>query len=326
MLNAGVPLDRALAFAGWQARHHDLARAALQVCADVQGGAALAEALSRQPAVFSSLFVAMVAAGEESGNLDEAMERVAVHLDEMGELRAQIRASLVYPALMAITSGLGVVVLLLFVVPRFVSLIDETGGSLPLSTRLLIGGSHLLVGGWWALLLAAGALGLAARSWLGRPDNRKRWHAWRLTMPLAGELEFRYATARFTRVLGMLLQSGRPVLAALRTARAAIANLALGDALDRAVEAVNQGSRVHVALAGTLPPLATELLAVGEESGRLDELCLRIAESYDVEVRRTLRTLVAVIEPALILLFGIVVGFIALAMLQAIYGLNTTVL
>ncbi|MGH7470604.1 MAG: type II secretion system F family protein [Longimicrobiales bacterium] len=326
MLNAGVTLDRALAFGADQARHPDVARAARHVQQSVQGGSALAEALAQEPRVFGSLFVAMVAAGEESGALDEAMARVADHLDELVELRSQIRSSLVYPALMAIASGAGITVLLLFVVPRFASMIGEAGGALPLSTRLLITVSQVLVGAWWLLLLLGIISALAGRAWLARPDNRRRWHAWRLNVPLAGELELKYATARFTRALGMLLRSGRPIIPALRAARHAVSNLGLGLGLDRAAEAVSHGKRVHVALSGILPPLATELIAVGEETSRLDDLCLRVADAYDVEVRRTLRSLVAVIEPALILLFALIVGFVALAMLQAIYGLNATML
>jgi type II secretory pathway component PulF len=324
MLSAGVTLDRALAFAAEQARHPNVALAARQVHTDLQGGASLADAMARHPKVFSSLFVAMVSAGEESGALDEALVRLADHLDELVELRAQMRSSLVYPALMGIAAGAGITVLLLFVVPRFAAMLEEQGGTLPLSTTILVGLSRVVVSGWWLILIAI-VLSLAgARTWLARPDNRRRWHAARLKWPLVGDLESKYATARFTRALGMLVRSGRPVLPSLRAARAAVTNLELAAGVERAAEAVSHGKRVNVALSGTLPPLATELIAVGEESGRLDELCLRVADSFDTEVRRTLRTLVAVIEPALILVFGLIVGFVALAMLQAIYGINVS--
>jgi type II secretory pathway component PulF len=322
MLGAGVPLDRAIAFAANQARHPALASAAGQLHKDLEGGAGLAEAMGRHPRVFGSVFIAMAAAGEESGALDESMTRVADHLDGVVELQSRIRASLLYPMLMAVASGVGTIILLLFVVPRFVAMLDQADAALPVATRLLVGVSRLLTGGWWALLLLGLALALGTRSWLARPENRRRWHAWRLTLPLAGELEAKLATARFSRVLGMLLRSGRPVLPALRVARSAVANTAIGQDLDRAAESVSHGKPLNAALAGTLPPLAAELIAVGEETGRLDELCLRIADSYEDELKRSLRTLVAIIEPVLILLFGLLVGFVALAMLQAIYGLN----
>ena len=322
MLGAGVPLERALAFAAQQARHPELARAARAVHHELQGGASFSEAVSRERGVFPPLFVAMVAAGEESGALDDAMLRLADHLEELSELRGQIRSALLYPALMGVVSGAGITILLLFVVPRFADLLGAEGVALPLSTQILVTLSRIVVGGWWLIALAAVATVLIARRWLSQPANRKQWHAWRLRWPLVGELELKYATARFSRALGMLLGSGRPVLASLSAARGTVTNLALGESLENATEAVAHGQRLNTALAGSLPPLATELLAVGEESGRLDELCLRIADSYDTEVKRTLRAAVGIIEPVLIVVFGLIVGFIALALLQAIYGLS----
>lgn len=326
MVGAGATLDRAVAFAMGQARHPEVASAARDMHAQLQGGLALSAAMARQPRVFSPLYVAMVAAGEESGALSEALHRLAAHADEVVELRAQIRAALLYPALMGIVAGAGVTVLLLFVVPRFAAIVEGTGGALPLSTRLLVGASAVLVNGWWLILLAAAGIFLYTRSWLSRPENLRRWHAWRLERPLLGELELKVATAAFARALGMLLQSGRPALPSLRAAIPSVANLQLRAALEEAADAVSHGKRVHVALAVTLPEMAAELLAVGEESGRLDEMCVRVAEAYDAEVRRTVRSLVAIIEPTLILVFGAVVGFVALAMLQAIYGINVSAL
>ena len=326
MLGAGVALDRAMVFAASQARHPDVADAALQVHQAVREGASLAGAMARHPAVFSPLTVAMVAGGEESGALDESLVRLADHLDQLNDLRGEVRAALLYPALMAFVSGTGITVLLLFVVPRFAAMIADEGGALPLSTRLLVGAGGLVAGGWWALLIGGALLIAAARSWLAHPGNRQRWHAWRLALPWVGELELKHETAAFARALGMLLKSGRPLLPALRAARATVSNAELGAGLDRAAEAVSHGKPIHVALSGTLPPLATELIAVGEGSGRLDDMCSRVADAYDGEVRRTLRTLVGVIEPAMILLFALVVGFVALAMLQAIYGINTSLL
>jgi type II secretory pathway component PulF len=326
LVGAGATLDRAVAFAAEQARHTEVRSAARAVHEALQGGAALSEAMARHPRVFSPLHVAMVAAGEESGALAGSLSRLAAHLDEVVELRAQLRAALLYPALMGIVAGAGVAVLLLFVVPRFAAIVESTGGDLPLSTRLLVAASTLLVNGWWLILLGALGAALYARSWLARPGSRRRWHAWRLRRPLLGEIELELATAAFARALGMLLRSGRPALPSLRAALASVSNLQLRAALEDAADAVSHGKRLHVALAGTLPEMAAELLAVGEESGRLDEMCIRVAEAYDAEVRRTVRALVAIVEPLLILLFGVVVGFVALAMLQAIYGINVSAL
>ena len=196
------------------------------------------------------------------------------------------------------------------------------GGTLPLSTRLLVGASTLVTKGWWAWLLLGAAAAYAVRSGLARPETRRSWHAARLGWLWVGDTELKYATARLTRTLGLLLKSGVPALPALKIARASVANLAVREGVDRAAAALAEGSALGPALAGTLPPLALQMIAVGEESGRLDELCLRVADTYDAEVRRALRTGVTLLEPALILFFGALVGFVALAMLQAIYGIN----
>jgi len=213
-------------------------------------------------------------------------------------------------------------VLLGFVIPRFAAILSDVGGGLPLSTRLLVGASALVTKGWWAWLLLGGATAYAVPNALARPENRRRWHAARLGWPVVGDLELKYSTAKFARTLGLLLKSGLPIVPALNIARASATNLIVQEGIDRAVAALSDGSTLASALAGTVPPLALQMIAVGEESSRLEELCFRVADTYDGEVRRTLRTAVALIEPALILFFGALVGFVALAMLQAIYGIN----
>ena len=324
LLGAGVPLDRALAFTAAQAGHDGLAEALKQVRRQVQGGGSFAEALAAHRSYFPPLVIAMVAAGEASGSLDVVFEQLAAHLEEGAELRSQVRSALLYPALMAVVATLGVTVLLLFVVPRFTVLLEDVGGALPLSTRILVGLSDVLAGWWWLFLLLAAGAAWAIRAALLAPESRRAWHRRRLRWPWVGELELRYATAQFTRTLGLLLHSGAPMLTALRVSRAAIPNLAIAAGVDRATAEVSEGGALAPALQGTLPPVAIQMLAVGEESGRLEELCARVAESYDAEVRRALRALVALIEPAMILAFGLLVGFVALAMLQAIYSINAT--
>jgi general secretion pathway protein F len=322
LLEAGVPLDRALAFASTHAGHPAIAAASSDVQADVQGGSTLADALRKRAAIFGALIPAMASAGEESGALDQAMARLADHLDEANDLRGQVRSALVYPAIMAGASAAGIAVLLAFVVPRFAAMLQETGGTLPLSTRALVGMSRVVTGWWWLwLLLVVGAI-VSVRAWLGDGSNRRRFHAARLRWPVVGTIETSFSTARFTRALGMLLGSGMPVLSALRIARGTVSNLALGAALDRAAEDVSHGVRIATALTPVLPPLGAQLLAVGEETGRLSDLARQVAEAYDRELKRALRSAVALIEPALILFFAVLVGFVALAMLQAIYSIN----
>ena len=323
LLGAGVPLDRVLAFTVDHAGNQQLALALRQIRRRVQGGASLADAFAEHPRLFSPLIIAMVAAGESTGALDVVFERISEHLEEAAELRSQVRTALVYPALMAAVASVGVATLLLFVVPRFSAILEEAGGQLPATTRVLVGASLLLTEAWWLWLALGVAAAFGAYSAFQRPEVRRGWHAWRLSIPWVGDLERKYATARFARTLGLLLRSGIPVLPALRIAHASASNALVSEGIQRAAVAVAEGSALTPALEGTLPPLALQMLAVGEESGKLEDLCIRVADTYDGEVRRVLRTAVAMIEPIMILVFGALVGFVALAMLQAIYSVNS---
>jgi type II secretory pathway component PulF len=265
---------------------------------------------------------AVVRAGEESGTLDNTLAQLAEHHERSAELLGELRSALWYPMLMGTVAGIGVLVLLGFVVPRFVAMLGEVGGDLPFTTRTLVLARDWIIGGWWIWLPLTALLILAARSWLERPVNRRRWHAFRLRIPLSGELERMVSTARFARAFGVLVRGGTGALEAIRIAGDTVTNAALKQNLADAALAVGRGEGIAASLSDALPPLAVQLLSAGEESGRLDEMCLRVAEGYETESGRTIRTLVRLVEPALILVFGVLVGFIALAMLQAVYSIN----
>lgn len=322
MLAAGITLERALSFSVAQTRNDDVGRAIVEIRADVHRGLSLAGAMRKYSRLFGSVHIALIAAGEETGALASVMHRLAAHLEEEAELKGKLRSALMYPAIMAFVTTLGLLVMMLFVVPRLAEMLGEAGGTLPPSTRLLIGMSGFF-STWWPLLIAAVALmGWEFRRWTGNPANRIRWHSARLRIPIAGEMEREFGAARFTRTLALLLSNGTPILSALRIARSSVANEFLGAAIERATTGVSQGRRMSAELAGVLPAGALQLLSVGEETGRLGELSLRAAESYESDLARRLRVSIGLIEPALILIFGGIVGFVALAMLQAIYSIN----
>jgi type II secretory pathway component PulF len=326
MLAAGSPLDRALDFAARHATTEPLRLALDGVLADVRRGESLAASLGARPQAFGTLAPALVRAGETSGTLDDALAQLADHVERTRDLRAQLRAALWYPALMGIVAGVGVTILLAFVVPRFAEMLDGTGGTLPASTRMLVALSGAVTQGWWIALLLAAAAAAGGRAWLQDAGNRARWHALRLQLPVAGRVERTIATARFSRALGTLLRSGAGVVTALRIARESVTNLAMSAGIERAIGLVERGEPVASSLASVLPPLAAQLLAVGEETGALDTMALRIADTSDAEAQRSLRSLVSLVEPLLIVCFGGVVGFVALAMLQAVYSINVTTL
>lgn len=324
LLSGGASLDRALAFAASHARHRQVADALSAVRTDVLSGTTLTQAVTARQQVLGSLAPAIIRAGEESGQLDQAFSQLADHLEQRRALRAQLQGALLYPLLMGIVSAIGVVVLLAFVVPRFVAILNDAGEALPLSTRLLVGASRVVTLWWWIWVPLFAGLGVLVQQWMRA--NRAAWHRARLGWPVLGSLERQHWTARFARTLGVLLQSGSSVLPSLRIATEGVGNVALRHRLEEAIRAVARGERLAGAVDGVLPPLATQLLGVGEESGTLAAMSLRVAESAEQETQRRLKSLVALVEPVLIVTFGALVGFIALAMLQAIYSINASVL
>lgn len=321
-LGAGVPLDRALAFATSHATHPRVAEASQRVRDAIQRGESLQAALQQSPAVFTPVVVAMAGAGEEAGALDASFSRIAAYLEEQDALRQRLQAALSYPALLAVIASGALLVLMLFVVPRFATMLQELGGTLPLSTRFLLGVSSVAVHWWWLIALLLLSVIAAARAWLADRERVERWHAARLRLPITGAIEEELETSRFLRTGATLLESGASALAALRGARAAVVNVAYGKRLEHAIEDVRRGRTIAAAMAGVLPPLAHELVAAGEESGSLAELAMQAAVRAEDDAQRSLRKLVSFVEPALILVFGLLVGFVALAMLQAIYSVN----
>ena len=326
LLGGGVTLDRALVVAAREARHPAVARSVADIGERVRAGSTLADALDAQYGMFPATVVAMVRAWEHGGVMTDALARAAAWTDERDALRAELRAQLLYPAVMGVAAVLGISVILLAVIPRFVGMIGDLGGTPPWSTRGLVLGSTLATRGWWMALLSIAGGSLAWTRWRRDAANRRRFHGMLLRLPVVGTWVRERATAQWGQTVGALLQSGVPLLTALRIAPEGEANGAIAERMERAADAVAHGGRLAAALDGVLPPTAVQLVAAGEESGRLGELCLRVGDTYEAAARRSLRSLVGLVEPAMVLGFGALVGFVALGMLQAIYSVNGMVL
>lgn len=336
LLDAGVPLERALAYAA--DTNHDTTgvgaasnpvsagtdewrRAFASVRDAVRRGESFSGAVAREPA-FPAVFAPTLAAGEASGTLGAVLTRLADHLDRSAALQARLRSALVYPALLGVASIVALVVIMAVVVPRFASLVTDSGGSLPLSTRSLIAVSDAITRWWWIGTAIVLVVFVAARSWLSTPANRLRLHAARLGWPVVGSLERTRAAAGYTGVLAIALSSGVSLLQGMNLARRVVRNDAVAARLAEAESRVRDGSGLASALSGTLPPLAIRLLDAGEAGGELAAMAQRASDAADAELQRVAGGAVAMVEPALILAFGGLVGFVALALLQAIYGLN----
>ena len=324
LLPAGMPLANALAAASGVSS--GVVRETIQqVRARVERGDMLADALAAHPRLFSPLYLGIVRAGEKSGDLDAAFARLSDQLERDEKLRGKLLSAAVYPVLLATVGSIAVIVLLMFVLPRFVDLLQGSGAAMPTSTAFLLAVSGWLRANWWVLIVLVVA-GIAAGVWARTtPAGRRAWSRFLLGVPLVSTLRRYNLAARFSRLLGVLLGGGAPLLAALDDTIESIGDPIARDDISRIRTAVREGASLRQAIAeGPLfPPLLAQLVAVGEEAGRLKEFLLKAADIFEDRTERTTQRLAALAEPGMIVFFGAIVAFVALSLLQAIYGVNT---
>ncbi len=292
---------------------------------DIVQGASLSDALARRPDIFSFFYVNMVRAGEASGQLSEVLERLCRHYERVQEAREKVLLALLYPAIVLGAGLLTVLFAMLFVIPRFASIFEQLGGKLPLPTRILMGVSNgLLHYGWLLALLLIAAVFLIRRA-IRTPAGRLVWDGLHLRIPLVRQIVTSNAYALFARTLGTLLTNGVPVLRAFSIVEDTMNNRVIARAVRDARERVTDGATIARPLAegGVFPPLLTDMLMVGEESGDLAGALEHIAARYESELDRQVKVLTTVIEPVLILLMAVVVGFIALSLLLAVFDLTS---
>jgi len=325
LVEAGLPLDRALVILEDLAPNPRLRAITTELLTSIRSGSSLAEAMAKhQPRPFSRLAVNMVRAGEKGGVLEATLKRLAELLEETQEFKETLVSALIYPILLTLAGSGAVVFLLTFVIPRFVDIFKDLGQSLPLPTQILMNVSGAVQQYWW--LFAAVILGviLAVRVMLGNESGRWQWDRFALRLPLLGDVILKTETARFARILGTLLKSGVPVLTALGVVRELSGNQVLGRAIDRVSDGVRRGAGITNPLkeSGAFPPMAVHIVRVGEETGRLEEMLLKLAADLESEVRRLVKRLMGMLEPTIILIMGLIVGFIVVALLMAIFSIT----
>jgi general secretion pathway protein F len=325
LVDAGLPLDKALGILEELAPSPRLRAITADLLRSIRGGSSLAEAMAKHhPRPFSRMAINMVRAGEKGGVLEATLKRLAELTEETQEFREAVLSALIYPILLTAAGGGAVVFLLLFVIPRFVDIFRDLGQALPLPTQILLAVSTGLAQYWWLVGLGLLAAVLAGRVALSSEAGRARWDRLVLRMPLVGELATKTETARFARILGTLLKSGVPVLTALGVVRELSGNAVLARAIDRVADGVRRGAGIAGPLGESqaFPPMAVHLVRVGEETGRLEEMLLRLAQDLESDVRRLVKRLTGLLEPALILVMGLVIGFIVVALLMAIFSIT----
>jgi type II secretory pathway component PulF len=325
LVEAGLPLDRALAVQAELAPTPRLRVIIADVLRSVQGGAALADALGKHhPRPFSRLYINMVRAGEKGGVLETTLRRLAGFLEESQEFRDALVSALIYPVLLTGVGAAAVVFLMTFVIPRFAGIFKDLGATIPLPTRILLEASGFVQHYGWLLGLLAAAAVLGGRMVLATPRGRLAADRLLLRLPLAGEVIVKSEMARFTRILGTLLRSGVAMIPALAVVKDMLGNQVLARAAESLGDGVRRGAGLAqpMAATGAFPPLAVHMVRVGEETGRLDETLLQVAASLETDTRKLVKRLIALAEPCIILVMGLVVGFIVVAMLMAILSVT----
>ena len=324
LLAAGLPLDRALEILRDLTKKPALKKLVQRILEQVRGGGSLADALEREGRAFPDYYRSMVRAGEAGATLEAVLTRLADFMERGQAIRSSVRSALIYPVFLLVTAGLSVFVLLIYVIPTFKPMFDDAGADLPLATRLVIGMGDFMQQAWWLLALGFLLLYLVAKAVLARPAIRLWWHGRLLRLPLIGSLWLRIDVGRFSRTLGTLLSNGVPLLTALPLVRDVMGNLALAGAIDVTIPDVRAGKGLADPLAGknVFPDLAIQLLRVGEESGHLEDMLLKLAEIYDQETTTAVRRMLAMLVPLLTLGLGVVIAFIILSILLALFSIN----
>jgi type IV pilus assembly protein PilC len=327
MINAGLPLVQSLTILAQQTENKALAEVTRAVVYDVESGNTLADAFSKHPRAFSDLYVNMVAAGEAGGILDTILLRLATFLEKNDALMRKVKGAMVYPGVIMSVAAIAIAILLVFVIPVFQTMFSSVNMELPLPTRVVIMLSDLLIGYWWAMLLAIGAVFFAIRRYYGTLSGRKTIDSLLLKSPVLGDMLRKSAVSRFTRTLGTLISSGVSILEGLEITAKTAGNMVIHDAVMASRQSIAGGETIAAPLekSKVFPPMVISMIAVGEQTGGLDEMLTKIADFYDEEVDVAVGALLSLMEPMMIVVLGVVVGGMVVAMYLPIFDMMNTV-
>jgi type IV pilus assembly protein PilC len=327
MINAGLPLVQSLNILASQTENKTLADVTKAVVYDVESGNTLADAFSKHPRAFSSLYVNMVAAGEAGGILDTILLRLATFLEKNDALVRKVKGAMIYPGVIISVAAIAICILLVFVIPTFQTMFSSAGLELPLPTRVVIGMSDFLIGYWWAILgIIAGGV-FALKSYYATAAGRLQIDALMLKAPVLGDVIRKSAVSRFTRTLGTLVSSGVSILEGLEITAKTAGNQVVHNAVMESRQSIAGGETIAAPLerSKVFPPMVISMIAVGEQTGGLDEMLSKIADFYDEEVDVAVSALLSLMEPAMIVGLGVIVGGMVIAMYLPIFDMMNAV-
>ncbi|MDA8105541.1 MAG: type II secretion system F family protein [Nitrospiraceae bacterium] len=322
LLSAGLPLDRSLNILSDISESGEMKNIVKSVLKSIREGSSFSDALSRHPRAFPKLYVNMIRAGEAGGVLDVVLDKLNEFLESSQELKDHVFSAMIYPVILLLTGGFSIIVLLVYVLPKFSTIFSEMHVALPLSTQIIISVSNALSTYWWVLLACAAGAWLLFRNYTRSEEGRYSWDSFKIKM--IGEVIRKIETARFTRTLGTLLKSGVPLLQALHNSKDVISNQVIASAIDGVAKGAKEGKGIAapLATADVFPPLALSMIKVGEETGQLDTMLLKVAETYEKSLKVSIKRFVSFVEPAMILAMGVIIGFIVVSMLMAIFSIT----
>ena len=327
MINAGLPLVQSLTILAQQTENKALQEVTRSVVYDVEAGNTLADAFAKHPKAFTDLYVNMVAAGEAGGILDTILLRLATFLEKNDALVRKVKGAMVYPAVILSVAGIAISVLLVFVIPTFQQMFASVNMALPLPTRIVIGMSDFLINYWWAVIGIIGATIFGIRKYYATSGGRKQLDTLLLKAPVIGDLLRKSAVSRFTRTLGTLISSGVSILDGLEITAKTAGNRVVHDAVMESRQSIAGGETIAAPLerSKVFPPMVISMIAVGEQTGGLDEMLSKIADFYDEEVDVAVSALLSLLEPVMIVILGVIVGGMVIAMYLPIFDMMNAV-
>jgi type IV pilus assembly protein PilC len=327
MIDSGIPILRCLDILTGQQKEPAMKEALEGITQDVKSGMALNEAVQKHPDIFNKLYVNMIRAAEVGGILDQILDRLAGFLEYESEIKGKIKSAMMYPVLVLVFSVLMLFVLFSFVLPKFKEIFTGMDVELPPVTAGLFAMGDFMSKAWWVILLIFGGCWFAFKQWGKTPNGRYKIDYMKLKFPIIGELVLKMSIARFTRTFGTLINSGVPMLRSLEIVGETLGNAVLTSAIDQTRAAIREGQKLSEPLTKSqlFPTMVTCMIDVGEESGRLSEMLVKVGDFYDSEVEQTVKGLTSMIEPMLIIFMGGIVGFIAISVMTPIFKLVNSV-
>ncbi len=323
MIDAGLPLVQCLEILGAQQAHKGFQRIIASVREDVEKGSTLQTALSKHPKAFNDLFVNMVGAGESGGILDVILQRLSGYIEKSVKLTAKVKSAMTYPVAVISIAIAVVVVIMVKVIPVFSAMYSGMGSKLPYPTIVCIAISNVIINYWWLLIISIGIVVVGLRQYYATPVGRLQIDTVMLKIPVLGDVLRKVAVARFCRTLGTLISSGVPILEGMDITAKTSGNMVIQNAILKSKDAVEQGRNIATPMAETkvFPPMVVQMVGVGEATGALDAMLSKVADFYEDEVDNAVASMTSLMEPIMIAVLGVIVGFIVIAMYMPIFGM-----